>query len=130
MERKYTTDPQLTPLPAPQCPSSVTRAVRGRTDPCHPPSCCHPLSGTSPCHSPCVSQTLYVMSSLITLKIQACFYMARYPVLETAQSTNTSPPGRPVHFNQSNANVTSLGSIQPCWNYCITTIRSHINNCP
>ena len=32
----------------------------------------------------------------------------------------TSPPGRPVHY-------TSLGSIQPCCNYCIKTICSDIH---
>ena len=35
-----------------------------------------------------------------------------------------SPPGRPVH---SNAISTSLGSIQPCYNDCTKTIRSHIH---
>ena len=36
----------------------------------------------------------------------------------------TSPPGRPVH---SNTNSTSLGSIQPCCNYCAETTHSFIS---
>ena len=53
-------------------------------------------------------------------------YIARYQVLGTAQRVQPFPPGKPVH---SNAISTSLGSIQPCCNYCVKTIHSHIHLC-
>ena len=53
----------------------------------------------------------------VKYKLKACFYIVQYPV-----RWKTSPPGRPVH---SDTNSTSLGSIQPCCNYCTNTIHSH-----
>ena len=55
-------------------------------------------------------------------------YIARYPVLGTAQNAlHFTACGRPVH---SNANSTSLGSIQSRCNYCAKNIRSHSHHPP
>ena len=49
-------------------------------------------------------------------------YTTQYRVLWAVQSALHFTPSRPVH---SNANSTSLGSIQPYRNYCRKIIRSH-----
>ena len=46
-------------------------------------------------------------------------YIARYPVLRTAQVVLHFTPDRPV---PSNTNSTSTGSIQPSCSYCTNTI--------
>ena len=46
--------------------------------------------------------------------------------LISVKALYTSIPGRHVHFD---TNSTSLGSIQPCCNYCANTIHSHSHCC-
>ena len=52
-------------------------------------------------------------------------YTALFLVPGTAQSTLHFTPGRLVH---SNAISTSLGSIQPCYNYCTNYIPSTVRS--
>ena len=51
----------------------------------------------------------------VKLKVKVRSYIAQYPVL----ALYTSSPGRTVH---SCAILNSLGSIQPCCNYCTKTL--------
>ena len=53
-------------------------------------------------------------------------YITRYPVLGSIQSASHFTPWKSA---RSNAISTSLGSIQPCCNYCAKTIFSDIHLC-
>ena len=58
--------------------------------------------------------------------VRVCSYIAQYPVRWTTQSALHLTPGRPDH---SGTNSTSLGSIQPCRNYCKETFHRHFHRC-
>ena len=54
------------------------------------------------------------------LEVKIRSYTARYPVFRTVHSTLPFTPRQTCSFQH---HLTSLGSIQPCWNYCEKTLR-------
>ena len=62
-------------------------------------------------------KTVKVRSYIYSIKSRPCDHSVPY----------SSVPGRPVPLNTDS---TSLGSIQPCCNYCTKTIHSFINLYP